>query len=318
MYKLAKYIAIVIIATGAVCLLANFWLSNTQNKNKAGIIRERSDILDTEPKDKSLSQEQKLNTTAAAKKVNQLSEITAYQNKEILSLIEKLGSGNTKECQEAAEKLLSRKEEALPLLLAILPESEVALKGQVIFLLGRMQDKAATGLLIEMMDDENSYIRRNAAEALGKIQDNSALFCLSNGLFDEDTSVKERSAMALGQLQDSGAVENLLNLFSFEKEDRVKSAAVKALGMLKDERATLTLLSELKSQNDQSYKDEIVCALGEIGDLRALEGLKNYVKELKQYKPTDKMFLFRLEESIRAAEKTIDKIQEINSINNNS
>jgi len=307
-----KLIVAAVIFGGILCLSVYFLARFTQNREKTEITKKEGLPLPVESGQESLPQEEPQLTSPRPIRTLFMPDETARTDKEIIDLIESLKSDDFPTSRKAADKLASLGKEAVPALLDTLPESSVALKGQIIFLLGRIKDKSATPLLMEMLNDDNAYIRRNAAEALGKIEDNQALYSLTSALLDDDTSVKERSAWALGQLHDAEAVEDLLNILNFEKEERVKSAVVGALAKLKDGGATLTLLDELKAVNDQLYKNLVVAALGEIGDSRALEDLIKYVDELREYKPAEKMFIYQWEESIKIAQEAIEKIQKNN------
>ncbi len=231
---------------------------------------------------------------------------------EIEALIKKLKSEDIQTAQEAADKLVGLGKRAVPKLLEKLQDAPIDLKGQIVFLLGRIGDKEATPTLTEILKDENSYVRRNAAEALGRIKDEVAISALSTALFDDDGGVRERSAWALGELKDSRTVESLLDRISDEKEEGVKSAVVNSLGRIKDQRATPALLTELKSESNQLYKNEVVISLGEIGDQRALADLTEYLDRIKQYKPTEPMLVFQWEHAIKIAEDAIQKIEKNN------
>ncbi len=225
-------------------------------------------------------------------------------------LIDKLGDPDIQVAMAAADELVKEGKEAVPKLIARLSDASVGLKGQIVFLLGRIGDKEAVPVLIELLNtDENSYIRRNAAEALGKIQDARAVSCLARSLFDGDISIRERSALALGKINNTQATGGLLDRLQDEKEERVRSAVVTSLGALKDQRATQTLLAGLKQKNNQLYTDQIVFSLGEIGDPASIPDLTAYLKGLKSNKPKEKILLFQWEEAVKTAEQALAKIK---------
>ncbi|MFH0926763.1 MAG: HEAT repeat domain-containing protein, partial [bacterium] len=243
------------------------------------------------------------------------------KTEEIKSLVEQLADDNVDVSLEAANKLVSLNKDAVPILLQKLKDAPVRLKGQIVFLLGRIKDNSATTALTEILKDDNAYIRRNAAEALGKIADLRALNGLTSTLFDEDISVRERSALALAELKDSSAGQYLTNRLKDEKEERVKSAVVDSLGKLKDKGATEILLKELQDKNDLLYQNSVVFSLGEIGDKKAIADLTAHInkltksleelkKEENKDKPEAKMIIFQLEEAIKIADEAIRKIQQ--------
>lgn len=249
-------------------------------------------------------------STTAAKTITKDKEI--INDKEIEILIEQLGSKNWEDVQEAVDKLIDLERQAVPELIKEMQDASESIKGQIIFILGEIQDKRATSALIDLFKEKNAYIRQNVAEALGKIKDGRTLSVLIDGLSDKSTKVRRSSAWALGELRDPQAVDDLLNQLTYEKEEGAKIAMINALGKIKDQRATLELLEELKSKNDQIYKNEIVTALGEIKDSRALPELVDYVNELKRYRPTEKMFIFQLRHAIEIAKEAMQKIERNN------
>ena len=145
-------------------------------------------------------------------------------------MIERLGSGDLRSRRDAANSLVSMKGDAVAKPIAVLRRAQldevpVGLKGQIIFMLWRISDKEVTDVLIDILNDENTYIRRNAAEALGKIRDERAVYALATSLFDDDGSVRARSVWALGEIKDGYAVERLIDRITDEKEEKVKRAA---------------------------------------------------------------------------------------------
>ena len=233
----------------------------------------------------------------------------AAENNEIKALIVKLGSDDLNISLDAAQELYKLGKSAIPDLLEALKQADIALKGQIIFLLGRIGDKDAVPALVQILADENAYIRRNAAEALGKIKNEGAISSLATSLFDGDIAVRERSAWALGEIRDARAVESLLDRMIDEKDGMVKTAAVISLGKIQDQRATQVLLRELKSQANSLYKNEVVKSLGELKDPSAIKGLSEHLNLLKQYNPTEKLVIFQWQEAIKITEEAISKIQ---------
>ena len=231
-------------------------------------------------------------------------------------LIEKLKSEDSQVSQEAADGLAGLGKRAVPKLLGALKGASIGLKGQIIFILGRIQDKRAMPALRYAMQDENAYIRGNAAIAFGKIKDKYALDRLTTALSDDDAGVKKSSARALGELKDPQAVEDLIDRLTIEKDESSKTAIVKAFAKIRDQRTTYILLDELKSQNDQLYKNEVVFSLGEIGDLRAIPQLTAYLDNLKSYKPVEKIVIYAWQQAIRIAEEAINKIRKANESTN--
>lgn len=255
-----------------------------------------------------INQKRDLKTRAVSNKPQKLS-VPSDNDKEIEKLINELESEDPDKSQKAADSLVELGKMGIPKLAESLKQAGIGLKGQIIFILGRIKDKEAVPILMETLKDDNAYLRRNSAEALGKIKDNASLPPLAISLFDDDSGVRERSAWALGELASTKAVENLLDRLRDEKQERVKTTVVQSLAKLKDSRATGLLLAQLKSKNDRSYKNEVVRSLGELGDKSALADLNAYLDELKEYHPTEKMVVFQWEQAMKIAEEAIQKIK---------
>lgn len=237
-------------------------------------------------------------------------DISSSESEErIKSLIADLESDDLQISQEAADKLTALGKEAVPLLCQGLEGLDTPLKGQIVFILGRIGDKEAIPALLSTIKDENAYIRRNSAEALGKISNEDAIVGLTASLNDEDTGVRERSAWALGEIKSQDATSSLMDAISYEKDDRVKIAAVSALGKIKDVRATQLLTGELGVQSDQLYKNAVVVSLGQNEDPAAVSELVEYVSALKEVEPHDKMMLFEWQEALNIAENVIQRLR---------
>lgn len=232
------------------------------------------------------------------------------KNRKIKSLIKLLGDADIEKSIKAADKLAVLGKTAVPELITALDFAPLFLKGQIVFLLGRIGDRVAVSVLQGLLrNDDNAYIRRNAAEALGKIKDQDALIDLVWGLSDDDFTVRERSAYALGELKNNQATVDLAQHLGPEKEERVKSAIVKAIGEIKDKNATETLIKELAVKNNLAYKDEIVFSLGEIADDEALIPLETFLHQLNEIKPENLELKLILAQSVKIAEGAIDKIK---------
>ncbi len=254
-----------------------------------------------------LIESKKTQNIELSKTTKGITKTTPATDTAIEVLINKLTDEDLKIAQEAADKLVGMGEKVIPDLTRNLKEASVALKGQIVFILGRIgSGKATSGLAEVLRDDENAYIRSNTAEALGKIRDKNSLSALASSLFDKDTIVRQNSAWALGQLKDSQATGSLLQSLNEEEEMGVRFAVVDSLAVLKDRSATQALLVELKAQNDLSYKNEVVMALGEIADPKALSGLTEYLNVLKGYHPADEVKWY-YEEAIKKVEEAIEK-----------
>ncbi len=224
-------------------------------------------------------------------------------------LIMQLGSNDIHEMITAANELAALGSKAVPTLIQALNDESIAIRGQVVFLLGRIADPQATQALIVALNDENAYIRRNAVDALAKIKNSAATTALVERLADEDTVVREHAAMALGELKDKTVTENLAGLLTTEEDITIKQAAIDSLGKLADSRATKILVQELEKHNDLTYQSNVVNSLGSIGDAGSLEALLRYLDHLRASEPEDPLARFPWEEAVRATEEAIHKIK---------
>jgi len=241
-------------------------------------------------------------------------EVLPANQSTIDNLIAKLKSKDLKTRQDAQARLVLLKGQALPGLIQAYDSAAMPLKGKIVFTLGSIGDDDATSLLIQALNDENSYIRRNAAVALGKVRDKNALSALTASLRDVNSGVRERSAEALGMIDDAEAVDALIDRVLEDHEEHVKVAAVIALGEIKDRRAAQVLAEELMAKENISYKNDVAIALGNIGDTSALPNLYRHLEILEHYEPEEPMMKFVIDEAIRIAGEAIQKIELKNNV----
>ena len=224
--------------------------------------------------------------------------------------MEKLKNNNSDIAQAAADELVSLERKAIVIIGEMLKVSDEPLRGELVFILGRIKDKEATPSLIEALNDENAYIRRNTVEAMGKVRDEESIPALIYRLSDEDNAVREKSAWALGELRDSLATGELLNRLNDQEEsDEVKTAVLEALSKIKDQSVTGDLVNQLKLDVDQGYKNEVVAALGEIADPLTESELSSYLDNLKQDATGDQSLLFGWQGDVQIAEEALMKIR---------
>jgi HEAT repeat protein len=292
----------------ALCIL--LWGISIYKKPHISDVIER---VDQEPVRSAVSEVKSDIPDVADNGINIVTEEKNNTEKMIDKLIECLNDPDFNISQGAADEIAKMGDLAVEGLLNKLRAStDVGIRGEIVFLLGRIGSKDAVVDLSGILGDDNAYIRRNAVEALGKIKDETASGDLERSLADEDISVRERAAWSLGEITTSGSATSMITRLGEEKEDRVKSALVDSIGKIRDQTATLVLVNELKAQNDQLYKNKVVFSLGEIKDPAAVNDLKDYVNKLKKYNPTEPIVIFQWKEAIRIAEEAINKIQTTN------
>lgn len=239
-------------------------------------------------------------------------DLVPTQTLKIQSLINKITSNNVEEALKAEEELVSLGKPALKELvntLNNLEPTEDVLRPEIAFILGRFEDKEAVPALITLLENDNSYIRRNAVDSLGRIRGKEAIPGLIARLSDEDESVREACVSSLGELRVYDSTPDLLNRLKDENEtDNVKLAIIQALAKIKDTRSTEDLLAQLKAENEFYYKDEVVDSLANIGDKQAVTGLNEYLDQLKNNKPEDMGDLSTWQNSIEITEQAIQNL----------
>ena len=228
------------------------------------------------------------------------------------SLIAKMTSNNVEEALKAEDELVSLGKPALKALVNVLSDlepSEDILRPEIAFILGRFEDKEAVPALITLLENENSYIRRNAIDSLGRIRSQEAALALTAKLSDEDNSVREAAAYALGEIRGFAATDDLRNKLKDENEEEtVKLAIVQTLAKIKDNRSTEDLLAQLKTDSTPFYKDEVVDSLANLGDAKAVSGLNEYLEQLKNNKPEDTGDLSSWQMSLEITEQAIQSL----------
>ena len=145
-------------------------------------------------------------------------------------------------------------------------------------ILGRIKDKSATFVLLDMLKNSDEDVRMKVIESLGEIGDKRAVNYLIPLLRDNDEFIRGRAADALRKLGDKSAVEPLITMMKKRKEYARDDAAY-ALGEIGDKRATEPLIEVLNSSTDPDWR--IISALGEMKDKRALKPLLKLLEQKK-------------------------------------
>lgn len=286
-------------------------------------LEETTQDASLKPKEESIIKEEDLaskdglaKTLPQAAQIQKEEPLAPFQKQEsdlkdkVISLMEKLKNNNSDIAQAAADELVSLGRKTVVIIGEMLKISDEPLRGELTFILGRIKDKEVTPFLIEALNDENAYIRRNTVEAIGKVRDEESIPALIYRLSDEDNAVREKSAWALGELRDSLATGELLNRLNDQEEsDEVKTAVLEALSKIKDQSVTGDLVNQLKLDVDQGYKNEVVAALGEIADPLTEQELSSYLDNLKQDTPEDQSLLFGWQGDVKIAEEALMKIR---------
>lgn len=169
--------------------------------------------------------------------------------------------------------------------------------------LGRLCDKRAVTVLLNVLNSQDVRLCQEAAKSLGILKSKRAVKPLITALLN-NTSIERRAAYAyaLGLLHDKSAIEPLLTVLNNKKEEpEVRGFAAEALARLGDYRVVNHLIEGLKDSSVE-VRFWSVFALGKIGDQRALP-------ELKRIASQDKAVLSGWWEISKEATEAIEQIR---------
>jgi hypothetical protein len=138
--------------------------------------------------------------------------------------------------------------------------------------LGRIGDASTAPALIEALKDENQYVRESVAQALGSIGDVTVIPALIEALSDSCYKVNNQARQGLINIG-SASVPALVELLKDGDRDELINAT-QTLGKIGDVGATPSLLNALKYgiywEGHGMYTDYTAIALGELGDSKTL------------------------------------------------
>jgi HEAT repeat protein len=169
----------------------------------------------------------------------------------------------------AAEILAILGAPAVPPLVQLLDDNNHFIRGKAAEVLGEIGDGRATKPLIGCVTDKQNYVRIKVAEALGKIGNVQATEPLVTLLSEGDKKLRLQVMIALGKLKSVKAVEPLARFLKDEDID-IRWRAVHSLEEIGDASAGRFLAKAL-GDSPENFKPEIFRALGKVGDLDSLE-----------------------------------------------
>lgn len=135
--------------------------------------------------------------------------------------------------------------------------------------LGCLQDAKApsvergVAVVVTLLQDKNSEIRRTSAESLGKIGDRSAVSAVLPLLTDPVASVREAAARALGRMSrlDDEAVIAGLDSSLGDVDEEVRHAAALAIGEIEPSPSQLPTVADLLRASDVKLRRAAIRAL---------------------------------------------------------
>ncbi len=187
--------------------------------------------------------------------------------------------------------LVSKGESIAPLLLTTLFESESRSARMSILRILRNYVHLIIEQLIDGLNHDSWFIRRNCCHLLAHAKDNRSVERLLELLRDEAHQVRESAANALAAIMGSEAEPHLLELLD-DKEKSVQMVVVKLLQRIGTKKSAPVIASRLKrnifgiGDIDDEIKCEICRTLGEIGSSEVIDTLGDIIKETYLLSPS--------------------------------
>lgn len=150
-------------------------------------------------------------------------------------------------------------------------------KLKVIYRLGEIRDKRATGYLISIIEQEHGFEQEMAATALGKIADPNSIPALLTALQHEKGGVREAIIRALGSIKDVRTIVPLIGAFGDGDLGHIASRSVEQFGNL----AVNELLKALED-NRIKVRAEAAWILARLQTEQAVQPLINALSRAKE------------------------------------
>lgn len=148
------------------------------------------------------------------------------------------------------------------------------IRASIASILGEINDKRASALLITLLNDPIWQVRAAASESLGRLKELSAVQKLITLLNDENP-VQIKAIQALGRIGDTGAVQPLIDCL---KQEDIQARVILSLSEIGDNRAIQEIIPFFKS-NDLEVRCNAAIALGKMGEPQAIEVLITLLDE---------------------------------------
>ena len=148
-----------------------------------------------------------------------------------------------------------------------LKDSDVEVRQQALFALGRFGDPSSLDAIVGAMADSDAEMRQQAAFALRQYDSPRARQALVAALKDKDAEVRQQAAFALGAQGAKEAVDPLIAALT-DAEPEVRQQAAFALAQIGEPRAADALLVAAKDR-DPEVRAQAFFALARLHDPRA-------------------------------------------------
>ena len=189
-------------------------------------------------------------------------------------------------------------EEAVPLIMKVIDDSNLQVRSMAVFALGIKQTEDCFPILVKLLETDPDYgIRAAAAGALGYLCDIRGFEPLVRSFYeDTDWLVRFSAAVSLGNLKDPRAREVLVQALNSE-EVVLQQAAIAALGEIKATDAVDEILRFAQS-DDWLVRQRLAEALGNLQSDKSISALKFLEKDSHpQVSESAAISLKRLEEA---------------------
>jgi HEAT repeat protein len=150
-----------------------------------------------------------------------------------------------------------------PHLLELVEHDKRRVRGNAIWLLGKIESRNSTTQLIAALDEKRNWSLRNTIiGALGDIGKESATEVILPYLKDEKERVRITSLRALGKIKDNRAIDEMMNSFT-DRYFTVRLASENSIVSMGDS-ALKPLIEKLEITDDKSVTYHIISVLGRL------------------------------------------------------
>jgi len=153
-----------------------------------------------------------------------------------------------------------------------LKEGNINVRKSIPIILGKIGNRDAIPLLINLLKDKNSIIRVNSVKALGKLTESHEIDIILQVFEDGDEEVRKAAIFAISDKKNMHALNPLLKLLKDKNKTIRKCSARAIFKLLKETQHLKTLYRCLKSKNRYERR-EVVKLLGLIGNSESIKYL---------------------------------------------
>jgi len=165
--------------------------------------------------------------------------------------------------------LLGVEDSAKPLAQRLKTEEHTGVRARIARALGRVEQPAATGVLVDCLHGEPLKVRREAAESLGRLTTEEALAGLLSVVDDDSEAMRRTAVSSLGAFGTAEPVDALVERLG-DQSDLVRRAAVFSL---------IEILSNVPPDRSHELRETIVDRMAARSDPSIVESLIEIIEE---------------------------------------